>query len=335
MPRCKKSIFHALDKNGRCLKCEKKAQIDHLPPTPAQSRAPAPGPTTPTGPKPPGFDNPWREVIWSESSKKQILSQMKQFQLRTSEVDCLKILLHGPVGAGKSSFISSINTALQGHVSTIALANAPTGVSFTKKFKIHTLNKDGPRFIYPFAFSDVMGLEEGQSAGVHTEDIFNILEGHMKNGYQFNPVHPISKGSEHYRSDPELNHKVHCLVSVLPADKISLIPDAVIQKMRTVREKARNLDIPQVVIIPKVDLTCPLVDKDIRNIYISRKIKEKMEECSNRLGVPMNCIFPLKNYSEEINNNLYLDILILMALKSIVMFANDYVEDQVYADDDE
>lgn len=41
--------------------------------------------------------------------------------------------------------------------------------------------------------------------------------------------------------NPSLKHRVHCVVSVVPADKISLISDGIMQKMRTVREKARDL----------------------------------------------------------------------------------------------
>ncbi|XP_066517478.1 interferon-induced protein 44-like [Hoplias malabaricus] len=327
MPRCKNSFWHFLDKNGLCPKCEKKAYDANL--------APAQTTTSFTSLTHPEFQNPWREVTWSDANKKQILCKLKNFKLMTSEVTSLKILLHGPVGTGKSSFINSINTALQGHLSTIALASSTAGKSFTKKFTIYKLKKDGPGSFYPFVFSDVMGLEQRVSDGLHTEDIISILEGHVKNGYMFNPVCPITKESEHYNINPMLNDRFHCLVSVLPADTISLISNDVIQKMRTVREKARNLDIPQVVIIPMVDKACQQVSNDIKKIYTSRKIKEKMQECSNKLGVPMNCIFPVKNYSEEVNNDICLDVLILMAVTNIIMFANDYVEDQVYADDDE
>lgn len=54
-----------------------------------------------------------------------------------------------------------------------------------------------------------------------------------------------------------------------------------------------------------------------------------MEECNRRLGVPMNYIFPVKNYHEEINNNAQTDVLILTAVTNILNFANDYVERKV------
>lgn len=54
-----------------------------------------------------------------------------------------------------------------------------------------------------------------------------------------------------------------------------------------------------------------------------------MEECSSSLGIPMNYIFPVKNYHKEIDTNAETDMLILMALTNIVNFANDFVQRNV------
>lgn len=43
----------------------------------------------------------------------------------------------------------------------------------------------------------------------------------------------------------------------------------------------------------------------------------------------MNCIFPVKNYHEEIQLNNDVDVLLLSALSTILNFANDYVAEQV------
>ncbi|KAG7315582.1 hypothetical protein KOW79_020448 [Hemibagrus wyckioides] len=74
------------------------------------------------------------------------------------------------------------------------------------------------------------------------------------------------------------------------------------------------------------DSACPLVNSDLRKIYYSRKIKEKMQECSNRLGIPMNHIFPVKNYHEEIDTMNDMDVLILKALDQIVSVAADAIK---------
>lgn len=60
---------------------------------------------------------------------------------------------------------------------------------------------------------------------------------------QFNPVSPLSEGDGCYNSSPALNDKVHCLVSVVPADKIPMwsATEGVIVKMKEVRKAASDL----------------------------------------------------------------------------------------------
>lgn len=53
-----------------------------------------------------------------------------------------------------------------------------------------------------------------------------------------------------------------------------------------------------------------------------------MQECSNWLGIPLSHIFPVKNYSEEINTDANMDILILKALEHIMNIASDALKSQ-------
>ncbi|KAL7845969.1 hypothetical protein AOLI_G00241610 [Acnodon oligacanthus] len=163
-----------------------------------------------------------------------MLRKQKEFQLSNPDINKLRILLHGPIGAEMSSFINSVNTVLQGCNTTAALADSAARVE-SHSFTVKLLNQP-------------------------------------KSG------------------------------------------------------------IPQVTIMIMVDEICPLVKDDLEKIYTSKKIKEKMQECCDSLRIPLNCIYPVKNYSEEVTNDLHLDVLILVAMKDIIMFANDYVEDQNYTE---
>lgn len=59
---------------------------------------------------------------------------VEYYRPKKSEVKHLRILLHGPVGAGKSSFINSVDSCLRGKVnSNNAFEDAAFGSSFTKQ----------------------------------------------------------------------------------------------------------------------------------------------------------------------------------------------------------
>ncbi|XP_030641305.1 interferon-induced protein 44-like [Chanos chanos] len=262
------------------------------------------------------------DLLFSINIKNQM---MKELRLLRPEVAPIRILLHGPVGSGKSSFVNSIDIVFKDRIASRALADAGMGKTFTKIYKAYRFQISGHPGNVPFVVNDIMGLEQKDSDGIHIDDIISALQGHVKDNYEFNPGSPLSEGDPGYNSSPSLKDKVHCLVSVLPGDKISLIDDTVIKKMRKIREKASDMGIPQVVVMTMVDKACPLVEKDLKKIYTSMKIKEKVEECHYRLGVPMNCIFPLKNYHEEGASVLEADCLILATLTQIIHLANDYL----------
>ncbi|XP_029998088.1 interferon-induced protein 44-like [Sphaeramia orbicularis] len=93
----------------------------------------------------------------------------------------IRILLHGPTGHGKSSFINSVDTVLQGEMTGRALADSFGGKSFTKK-----------------------------------------------------------------------------------------------ELMTNVRQEASDMGIPQMAILTKTDEACPEVNEDLRNVYKSQKLREKL-----------------------------------------------------------
>ncbi|KAM9752080.1 interferon-induced protein 44-like isoform 1-T1 [Menidia menidia] len=175
---------------------------------------------------------------------------------------------------------------------------------------------------YPFVFNDIMGLSEQH--GVQVEDIRLALKGQMKDGHKFNPVSPLSEGDQYYNSSPTPNDRVHVLVCVIPADTLSVMSNKVVQKIRDIREQASRLNIPQLAILTKVDLTCPEVKKDLKDVYKSRHLKEKMEQFSVNVGIPMNCIFPVKNYHEEIDMDNNINSLILSAMRGLINSGEDY-----------
>ncbi|XP_056870809.1 interferon-induced protein 44-like [Takifugu flavidus] len=165
-------------------------------------------------------------------------------------------------------------------------------------------------------FNDIVGLEEGR--GAHVDDIILALKGHVRDGYKVMKVTTPS---------PTLQDRVHVLVSVIPADGAVMITGEMVKKMRKIRIAASDMEIPQLAIITKGDKACPTVKDNVENLYKSKYLKEKTEEFCSKLGIPMNCVFLVKNYEKETSLKDDVDAPILCALTQIISFGDDFLND--------
>ncbi|KTF80376.1 hypothetical protein cypCar_00048101 [Cyprinus carpio] len=210
-------------------------------------------------------EKPWRKVLWTANRRAELMEIIRNHKPLMTSVSPVRILMIGPVGAGKSSFFNSINSIFTGHVTNKAMSGS-AGTSLTVQFRTYPVNDGREGKPLPFVLCDTMGLEEQSGAGLDIEDISSILQGHVPDRYK-------------------------------------------------------------IVLMTKVDEACPLVEEDLQSLYVSSYIKTKVQEVSSWLGVPVSCVLPVKNYSQELELELNCDVLLLTALQQILRFADDYFDD--------
>ncbi|XP_042605132.1 interferon-induced protein 44-like isoform X2 [Cyprinus carpio] len=271
-------------------------------------------------------EKPWRNILWTEKQKEKLIDMIRNYKPLMSSVSRVRILMIGPVGAGKSSFFNSINSIFMGHVTSKAMSGS-AGTSVTTQFRTYPVKDGCERKPLPFVLCDTMGLEEQSGAGLDIEDISNILQGHIPDRYKFNPTAPFKPDEQKASRPASLQEKIHCVVYVIDTNKISLMSDKLQEKLNSIRSQINSLAIPQIALMTKVDEACPHVQKDLQNTYASSYIKSKVQEMSSWLGVPVSCVLPVKNYSQELELELNCDILLLTALQQMLRFADDYFDD--------
>uniref|UniRef100_A0A7N8WQZ7 TLDc domain-containing protein n=1 Tax=Mastacembelus armatus TaxID=205130 RepID=A0A7N8WQZ7_9TELE len=274
----------------------------------------------------PEFEKPWRPMVWESEKRTEMMNSLKSYCPADHSLSQIRVLLIGPVGAGKSSFFNSLNSLFRGHVTNQAIAGS-CATSLTTQFRTYSVKSGREGKPLPIILCDTMGLEENTGAGLDVDDIISIVKGHLPNCYQFNPTAPLHSEAYGYNKSPELKDKIHCVVYVIDACKISIMATKLEEKLAAIRRKINSMGVPQLVLMTKVDEACPFVAQDIKNIYKSSYIKEMMQDISARLGVPLSCVVPVKNYCEELELDVNCDILLLTAITQMLRSADSYFDD--------
>ncbi|KAK7136980.1 hypothetical protein R3I93_017143 [Phoxinus phoxinus] len=271
-------------------------------------------------------EKPWRKVLWTAERRDELMGLIRNYKPMMTSISRVRILMIGPVGAGKSSFFNSINSIFMGRITSKAMSGS-AGTSLTTQFRTYPVKDGREGMPLPFVLCDTMGLEEQSGAGLDIDDISIILKGHVPDRYKFNPTTPFQPDEQKASRPASLQEKIHCVVYVIDATKISLMSSKLEEKLTAIRKKVNTLGIAQIVLMTKVDEACPLVEEDLQSLYVSSYIKTKVQEVSSRLGVPVSCVLPVKNYSQELELELNCDVLLLTAIQQMLNFADDYLDD--------
>ncbi|XP_029683550.1 interferon-induced protein 44-like [Takifugu rubripes] len=265
--------------------------------------------------------SPWKTVVWGRRKRTEYIKAIKEFKPIDGSVNKARILLLGPSGVGKSSFVNSVFSIFRG-----SIGNRADGGKPTSGFRPYLIRGVKEGTFLNLALCDAMGLSEKKGEGLHSDDIISIIQGHVPDGYQFSPTSPMTPETDGYVAAPTLNRKIHCVVYVMDASTVSDVSAELQKKLGEIRQRVTSMNIPQLVLMTKVDRADPSVIKDIRKVDQSEIIREKAEQLAALLGD--TSIFPVKNYVPnelELNNNC--DVLLLTAVYEMLRLADNCMDD--------
>ncbi|XP_055741120.1 interferon-induced protein 44-like isoform X2 [Salvelinus fontinalis] len=269
---------------------------------------------------------PWRILAWTEKDRDALKENLVSFKPACQSLKRVRVLLLGPAGSGKSSFINSIRSVMYGQV--VLLPNI--GISaegFTKRLKCYDIRSERGGKPTALTLCDVLALGDGETTGLTLPDALAVINGHAPEGYKFQSEAPIDAKCAGYRPEPSMKDKIHCAVFVLDACQVLTYSEGQQTTMRRFHSELSDLDIPQVVLLTHVDQVCHAVQEDVKFVYTGRILQEKMQKAAEVVGLSVSHVFPVKNYSSELSVSCNTDILLLNAVHHILQAVDDTFED--------
>lgn len=264
-------------------------------------------------------EEPWRRLSKLDRTfERSLVTEI--LELRPTRK--LNLLVLGPVGAGKSSFVNSVISVAKGR----KFAMADTGFNGASSVTLE-LTKYTNELLCGFNLYDCMGIEQDGGIGMLENDARLLFEGHIKNKYKFIKERPISENSTYYNRDPNVYDQMHCIILVMSAENILTgMTNAYVRKMQRLQKIIKEKHIPRVLILTKVEQICDEVERDISLMFRSEKIYEAVKKASEVFVISQASIHPVKNYEEDFNVGPITNIPILLALRQAMHYATDRVE---------
>ncbi|XP_060082945.1 interferon-induced protein 44-like [Ylistrum balloti] len=252
---------------------------------------------------------------------------LKKFGVSEEALEHVNILFIGPIGAGKSSFLNSVESVFRGHV-TMSAAAGSRGKSVTSMYRQYPITASDNRRYLKFQLCDCRGLEDAFSIN---KDIDAILDGHVPDNYIFNVSSPVTNKTHGYRRDPKLKDKIHCVVYVLEAEKyaaeveMSFVTEPVKEQIMEIQDKIDQRGIPQLILLNKIDNACSDTKGDTSLVYRSELIRQRCYHAANCLGLPPLTVLPMRNHFMELTTSDEVAVLTLYNVRQMLRAADSYL----------
>ncbi|XP_072294131.1 interferon-induced protein 44 [Eucyclogobius newberryi] len=254
-----------------------------------------------------------------------LVERLSSYAPCSRDVAQARVLLLGPVGSGKSSFISSVQSVFDGRVTNRAMVGHGA-TCFTQKLQCFPLR--APDTTPALELWDSAGF--GDVSGPSLQQLLSVVKGHAPEGYTFRPDQALSSDTEGYIKRPGLREQMHCVAFVLDASKVfgGSYSKGIGIFLQELRRYISDLGIHQVVLLTHVDKICSKTKKDASEVYKSSVVQEMTTKAAELVGMSPSSVVPVRNYWCELELDLSSDVLLLRALELLVQYTDMFYREQ-------
>ncbi|KAK6297508.1 hypothetical protein J4Q44_G00320910 [Coregonus suidteri] len=104
------------------------------------------------------------------------------FKPACQSLNRVRVLLMGPAGSGKSSFINSVRSVMFGRVLLLPFIGTATK-GFIKKLKSYDIRSESGGKPTALTLCDVLALGDGETTGLTLTDLLAVIKGHAPEGH--------------------------------------------------------------------------------------------------------------------------------------------------------
>ncbi|XP_052787779.1 interferon-induced protein 44-like [Mya arenaria] len=255
---------------------------------------------------------PWRKIKEeSLEAQSELIGSLKP--CKEQGVSDFRVLLLGPTGSGKSSFVNTVRSTFMGRLSQKAACGlGPRGCTLAyTPYTVQTKDRKN----LSLRLCDTPGLTE--NLGI--VDVAFLLGGHVKDHHKFFAANQIDVESSDFVQKPQPRNKIHSVVFVLSVSDVNDPSTGLFEKLMEIKTMLNGKGIPYNTVLTKIDEVC----ENTEDIYKCAAVGEVVEKVAVKLGVSRNTVFPVKNYENEVELDEHVGALALISLKHILYSAAD------------
>lgn len=248
----------------------------------------------------------------------------------TPKVEFINITMVGEAGAGKSSFLNTVATALEKSncIKDTYRVSPVKGRenSATKTVELEYLLLRGEEPLY-IRFYDIPGIATKNDVGV--EELLMFIKGEVKTGAKMVKASEMMKNKDIINEKPTVGDQIHCILYVVKASSnLSLNLSRSLEKMHRIRQKLLDEKVRQFVLVTHID-EIGVPNDNMKNASELPCTTSICQKVGTIFDLDEYHIIPMSSYFSETCPNIAKNIMALSALWRVCQSGRSYIREQL------